>query len=219
MTKTLEARIQAAFDHDTYESFGRQYLDIVIVNLREAVQGVRKAFTLLAILIIAFLLLAHAKTAEVTLGPQKLTNVAAVLTLVPVFVAALGYEWATLVGAADTYRKAVGEVVRITHPAVFENDLELFITPPAVNYSSVELAGWKDVRVSEDGVLAGIMNVAEGLVLIAVLLGYLAFFVYAYKYLYADARANSFAVSTGLCVAAVFVVRAVVSFIALFVRE
>ena len=48
---------------------------------------------------VAFMLLLNAKEAQFTLGPLRLTNVAAVLTLIPPLVAALAYEFVSLMAA------------------------------------------------------------------------------------------------------------------------
>jgi hypothetical protein len=201
---SIEKRIAAAFDRETRERFGPQYLDLLMANLRDAVQAMRRAFVLVGVMVAGFLLLVNARNASFTVGPLKLTNISAALTLIPAIVALVGYEWIELVIKQSEYRHAIRELVKLMHPKVDEAHLYIPLTPPTVQLVArlgADIPGSE--RSGPEKALDTVEIVTFGLGIIA----YMAFLVYAYTHLYADRHTSPIAVSASLAVAILFVMR------------
>lgn len=99
---SIRERVEHAFDEQTAAAFGIQYLEILLTGWRGLVVSLRRTTLSLVVLVVVFMLLLNAKEAQFTLGPLRLTNVAAVLTLIPLLVAALAYEFVSLLGPSGS---------------------------------------------------------------------------------------------------------------------
>ena len=195
--KAIEERIKAAFhsgspDHE----FGEKYLDLLYANWCAVARALRRTSVLLVGLVVAFLSLAYARNTEFTLGPLRLTNISSVLVLVPAIVSLLAYEFFVLGTARIRYRDTIRALVQLLHPSVSENDLQLLLEPPTASLWSDE--GWLKLRESEPGIASKLIGWGGNVVLFSLVLGTLAFLVYAYVTLYENSHANTLGVTASL---------------------
>lgn len=164
--KALHERVDDAFASEGAQAFGERYLDILLQTWRDVTVSLRRTGSLLAVLIVGFLLLIGAKESAITLGPFKLTDLTAVLVLAPAAVAHLLYEFAALLVAFSTYHDLRLLVVRKLHPSIEDNDLEAAIAP-----GSVALWGqdsWRILRTRSPGPLARVEDLFSSLILGAI---------------------------------------------------
>jgi hypothetical protein len=207
---SIDERVRKAFDSGTLEKFGLRYLEAIIESWREAEQNMRRAVAFAGILVVIFFLLAHAKNAEVTFGPLKLTNVAAVLTLIPTLVAFLGHEFAERNASSERYEAVCGALVNLLAKSIRENDLDNLLAPEVVHpMGRVEGRSWQNIQLGGSRAAYAVMDVTKYIGIAVVFLGSIAFLVYAYVYLYGDRHASSAAVSIALAITAVYVIRTV----------
>jgi hypothetical protein len=212
--KPLDDRLRDGFDPHTLDKFGLRYLEAIIESWRESEQTMRRTLAFAGLLVVIFFLLTHAKTAEVTLGPLKLTNVAAILILIPTLVAFLGHEWMELLCAAERYESVSEGLTRLLAPSLHENDLDVLLAPPVVHpYGRLADRSWMEIRSSAKPASRKTLEFITYLVVVVVLLGSIAFLVYSYIYLYGDPHANAVPVSIGLAVTAVYAVRTIAVFV------
>jgi hypothetical protein len=196
-TRTLEERIQAAFDPTTGDiAFGEKYLELVYANWCAIASSLRRTSVLIVTLMVAFLSLAHTRNTQFTLGPIRLTNVASVLVLVPAIVSLLTYEFFVLGTARIRYRDAVRALIRLLHPSVWEHGLGLLLEPPTTSLWSEE--GVLTLRESDAGVASKLVRLSGIGLLSALIVAAVSFLVYAYVILYGDAQASTVAVSASL---------------------
>ncbi len=205
---SIRERVERGFDESTAATFGEQYFNALLISWREVNQSLRRTTLFLVVLIVGFVLLKDAKAAQFTLGPLRLTNVSAVLTLIPVLVGLLAYEFVALVAAQSTYRKVLGELLRVLHRSVYEHDLEYMLAPPTVMLFGNIGGTWESLRATAPRRSRAFLDRTGTGIAVTLLLGGPAFLIYAYAYLYSDRHANSFAVSLGLAVAVLFFARA-----------
>jgi hypothetical protein len=205
--KALSARIQDAFGEPAAREFGDKYLARVVQSSDVIAQSLRRTVILVAGLVVAFLLLAGAETAEFDLGPLKVTSVPSVLTLIPAVVGMLYYDVFLLLSLSHRCRVLRDSLIKTLHPTVFDEDLEVFLGTPTTN----PLGGhrWLDIRVTPEGWPARVQVPLRYAFDLVLLFGGLAFLVYAYWHLFDDGDTSTWAVVGSLVVSAVSVVRAV----------
>jgi hypothetical protein len=203
----LGSRVRAAFDADLLLNYGQSYLDALLAIWRELVHSLRKTLLLLAALMLAFLLLQGAKNAQFALGPLRLTNVAAVLTLIPILVSALIYEFVILMVAQKRYRDTITETVRLLHPSLYEYGLDHMLYA-ASNHFVVATAGrWEQMRTTRPGLANKVLELTGLASLSCLTFGAFGFLIYAYSHLFADSHANAIAVSVSAAIALVFFIQ------------
>jgi hypothetical protein len=187
-------RAETAFAADDADiSFGEKYLELLYANWAQIASTLRRTVTLLVVLVVGFLLLNHTKSAEFTLGPLRLTNIASVLILVPAIVSFLGYEFLALQAAQNRYEEVSQEVVRVLHKPVRDTDLDVLLQPPTASLWGEN--GWFDVRDSEPGLVSKLLEWSGLTIAYSLLFVALAFLVYAYVALYENSHANTVAVT------------------------
>lgn len=210
--KPMRQRTLDAFDDTTLKKYGTRYIEAVMGNWREAEVAMRRTLTLTGVLVVIFFLLAHAKNAEVSFGPLKLTNVAAVLTLIPTIVAILGAEWCDLLAACERYERVWDAVIPRFAPSIYENDLDVLLLPSTVHaFGRGSDRDWQMLRAMPQRPTAFVLLVTRYLLAFVIFIGSIAFFVYSYIYLYGDRHADAAAVTVSLGVTIVFAVRAIAS--------
>jgi hypothetical protein len=214
LAKPMADKINEGFPKDIADEFGQKYLEMLYANWSEMVRTLRRTILFSVVLMTGFLLLDHAKAAEIALGPLKTTNIAAVLTLIPAVTSFLLFEAIDLTIAGGYYGDAASALMKKLYPSVYENDLEMLLEPTTTFAWGI-------------GFTAGIMPRPEGKlgkfragtalgIAFAVVGGVLAFLVYAYAVLYGSSHANVFAVTASLVFAAFNVARACIEiFVAL----
>ena len=203
----LADRVAAAFDKETADAYGDQYLDAVVQNWREIARAMRRSLLVIVALMAGFFLLQNAKNTEITLGPLKLTNVSAVLTVIPALVAVLGYEVLAGFFAYVLCRDTITALMKVLHPSIHENDLQLLLVPPTTSLIGGVGSSWEDLRNTAPGMEEKVLVVTSTGIFVAIVIGGFAFFGYSYIHLYADRHANMVAVSVSCLAAAVYVVR------------
>lgn len=208
--KPMRKRTLDAFGGATLDKYGIRYLEAIMENWRDAEATMRRTLAFAGVLVVIFFLLAHAKNAEVSFGPLKLTNVAAVLTLIPTIVAILGNEWCDLGGNCEAYERVWDNLIARLMPSIYDNDLDVLLFPPTVHaFGRWADRSWQGVRATPEQAAALLLSTTRYLVAFVVFLGSIAFFVYAYIYLYGDRHADPAAVTVGLGVTTVFALRSI----------
>jgi len=209
-TLPFHKRFTGAFDETTLKAFGPKYLDSLLAGWRDAVETMRRDQLLIGALVIGFLLLANAKNAAFTLGPLRLTNLSAVLTLTPALVALLGYEWLESTVTQAAYRAAVRELLYLMHPTIVEYNLESFLTPPVIQLMGAVGPSWMKLRTRPRNTWEAVAARTALSILFGLVLGFAVFLVFAYEHLFLDPHADVIAVSVSLGVSLLFVGRSVV---------
>lgn len=205
--RSIRDRVEAAFDPELAASYGDAYLDAIVTTWRELSHGLRRTTLQITLLILVFVLLEGARSVQFDLGPLRLTNVSALLTLIPALVAILSYELVALELAQRVYSVAVSEVMRAVHRPVYEQDLEFLLAPATIHPMGGSGRDWEALHAG-NGRLHETVARTDNLVWAAIVFGTFGFLVYSYLHLYADRHANAIAVSVSLAVALVFAARA-----------
>lgn len=203
--KPLSQRVADGFAAPETRAFGEKYLELVLAGWTEIETALRRTIILIVVLVVAFLLLADAKTTEFDLGPLTLSDVTGVLTLVPAIVSFLYFEFVVLLTAGVRYRRVRDALVENLHPDLYENDLEKMLFPPVT--SVLGFNRWR-LPTTPGGAIAKtveILAVGTGLLLF---FGALGFLVYAYQDLLANEEADTAAVTVSAVFASFNVVRA-----------
>jgi hypothetical protein len=205
--KPLGDRVAEAFEDEDVRAFGDKYLDHLLTSAQAIADALRRTSTFVVVLILVFFLLANARTAEFTFGPLKLTNVAAVLTLIPAVVSFLSYEFIVLLHAGNRYEKLKDATIAVLFPGLYQNDLEDSLSP-------VTTQAWGahrglGLRSVEKGWMASVLDESIWIVGAAIIFGTLGFLVYAYVHLFQEPKAHDVVVAVSLVFAACNVGRAV----------
>lgn len=141
----LKQRVAIAFPESPGDAFSDTFLQMVIERWRDLQASLRRAVTLMVVLIAGFLLLASSKhDAGFDLGPLKLASVAPVLVWAPALISFVGLEVLTLQLGYWRYQLLVKELMGRLHPNVAAAELELAVAP-----STVPLWGmppWEELR-------------------------------------------------------------------------
>jgi hypothetical protein len=210
--KSFDQRMKDAFGGAARAEFGQKYLELLYANWYEVARNVRRMAGLFVGVGVGFLLLVHAKNAQVTLGPLKLTNVAAVQTVLPAVASFLLYEFVAFAVASATYAEAAGSLIHDLYPPVFENDLEILLAPSTSHIW--EESNWRFLRTRRaSGKPARGLDVMAKASVLVLLLGGLLFLAYAYYELYRNSHANVAAVSLSVAFAVWNVVRSLLEYL------
>jgi hypothetical protein len=203
----LSERVDAAFDGESQSAFDLKYLEYILENWRDMGRSMRRSLIAVVLFMAAFVLLRGAKTAQVTVGPLRITNVSAILIAIPVVVAVLLYESTGYVAGYALFREVANELVRKLHPPIHDNDLGWLLSPPTISLLGGVGLSWEDVQPVEPGLPRKVLDATTIAIFVAVGAVSLSFLGYSYVYLYSDHHANTVAVSISLGLAVLFTVR------------
>jgi len=209
--KAVSTRVIEAFADEREVKFGDQYLAYILDAWKDTEAALRKTAFLLVLFAAAFVLLVNAKQVELSLGPVKLTDVSAVLALIPAVVAFQLYELVTLLGASTVYRNVRTELVGRLYPPLAVSDLADLLAPGTASIWGDE--GWRSVRMNEPGRAFKTFNGLSTFSGVALLLAASGFIVYAYTELIAESDASGWLIGVSLGFAVFSVTRALLSFV------
>jgi hypothetical protein len=122
--KKLSQRVDDAFDDAGAQRFADKYLDSVLESYQSAADGLRRTVILVAVLVLAFFLLEHAKSGAFEIGPLHLSNVAAVLTLIPAILSLQYIELAALATAGMRLEKLRDALFARLYPSIARESLD-----------------------------------------------------------------------------------------------
>lgn len=178
----LKSRVAVAFPEAADDAFGDAFLHLVIERWRDLQVALRRATTLMVVLIAGFLLLASSKhDAGFDLGPLKLTSIAPVLVWAPALISFVGLEVMTLQHGYWRYEAIVKELMARLHPNVAAAELDLAVAP-----STVPLWGlppWERLRTVEADRLSRIRRWVSALVAALMLAAWIVLVTGAYSWL------------------------------------
>jgi hypothetical protein len=192
----VRERVEAAFADEDEHAFGERYLDHVLERWTGIEAALRRNVLLIVLLVVAFLLLEGGETSEFSLGPFKVTDVSSVLTLVPAVVSFLYYEWAELISARGRYALLRYEVFRKLHPVAHEKQLGAALAPPTISVWGDH--PWERLRYRERGRAYFLLEKCGMVVTVGILLGAIAFPIYAYATLFEDSQTDPMALTLSL---------------------
>lgn len=202
----VQGKVEDAFQGTTRDEFGQKYLELLYGNWSEMARTLRRTVLLSVLMVISFLLLDHAKSAELAVGPLKTDNVAAVLTVLPAATSFFLFEAIDLTLAGSYYRDVANAVIKNLYPSVYKNHLQLLLMPGTTFAWG---AGFEANLAPRGSGKIAIARIAMGLVVIlAVVVSMLVFLAYAYIRLYGNDHTNFLAVSASLIFAVFNVTRA-----------
>lgn len=171
--QTLAKRVDEGFDDHALDSFGVEYLKLLVERTSEFARAARRTGTLIVVLAVAFVLLLGARNAEIGVGPLKVTNVASVLPLLPVVLSFLVYELVVLVLGQMTFEDAVGAVVRRMYRDLHDHELDLLLTPATAALWGRER--WRHLRPTAPGRMARAVRTFDRLLIAGLVGGSIAF--------------------------------------------
>jgi hypothetical protein len=203
----LEDRVEAALATASGESFGPKYLDLMLGAWKDATDGSRRSATLMVVLVGAFLLLAVGDGTQITLGPLRVADTAAVLTFIPAIVSYLGYGMLESQAAAFKYQDLADATIQRLYPSFSENDLQRTLAPVAGPLWGDE--PWSRLRTGPEGRLFRAHTLLRNAVAALVIFGVLVFLAYAYWWLFRRGDASTPIVAASLAFATLNVIRAI----------
>ena len=204
--KPIQDRIVETFGGSAADrAFAERYLEILLENWRSTQERGRRLVGLTALLIAAFFLLAGAKVSEVEVAFIRVTNVATVVTFIPLVVSFIYFEL-LVIAIWDTHYEALRTaLVRELYPTFFANDLQVTLgVPAAFTGSGAEIHVFRFKRPGREGVLSVLDNTYQAVFILAPV----GFLVYAFIHLLEVSKADRAVVIGGAVVAAINVVRA-----------
>ena len=204
--KKLSQRVDDAFDDAGAQRFADKYLDSVLESYQSAADGLRRTVILVAVLVLAFFLLEHAKSGAFEIGPLHLSNVAAVLTLIPAILSLQYIELAALATAGMRLEKLRDALFARLYPSIARESLDKMLGP--VRLQAWGEVGWREVRTTEESRITRTLDVLDAVAFSTIFLGALAFTVYAFGHLFHDPKASTVTVAISLGFTVVNMVRA-----------
>jgi hypothetical protein len=176
---SLSARIEQAFKQDAVRTeFGQKYLELLLQSWAAIASAMRRTVTLIVALILSFLLLYGGKKAELSLGPLKVKDISSALTFVPAIISQLYYDFVTLLFANNRYEDLKDALVERLYPDVYASELHESLAPPTTSVWGHN--PWQRLRATPPGRSSSLMNWLGNAIGIAILVGALAFLVFAY---------------------------------------
>ncbi len=198
MSKSLHRAVEDAFDDDTREAFGDKYLELVYANWANTVRTLRRTVLFLVLAVMTFLILNHAHAAEIEVGPLRVDNISAILIILPAAASFLLFEAVDLLLADHYYKEAASASMKVMHPSVYENDLELLLEP--TTGFAVGVGSTSDLKPERPGAVANLRGLFEVVMMLGLLIGAIGFILYAYWSLFNNDHAATLAVVAGLTV-------------------
>ncbi|WP_028065472.1 hypothetical protein [Solirubrobacter soli] len=200
--KTVKARVADGFAEESARLYGDKYLDHLARSSETVAQSLRRTVALLVLAIAAFVLLVGSKDAQVTVGPIKLSNLAGVLTFIPAFTAYLFYEFFALVELRATIDELISATVETLYPTLHENDLDVTLMSQTIQAWGGPGTTPGRLRASPHTSWSKAREALGYVVGVGILLGALAFAVFAYWRLYRYPGADDVLVTVSLVFAA-----------------
>jgi hypothetical protein len=206
MTGSVREAIEKAFDEKVSDEFGLKYLELIYANWSDAVRTLRRTVLLALFLAVGFILLNHAKGAEVMLGPLKVADLGAILVLIPAVTSYLLFEAIDLTIADGLYKEAASALVKKLYGPVYDNNLELLLEP--TTGFAWGAGSTTSLAPNRPGRIGTALEWIEALVVGGIVLSVIGFLIYAYANLYGSGHANVIAISASLLFAIFNLVRA-----------
>jgi len=201
----LSGRIEAFLAEPTERGWADRYLERLIDNTNVLSERLRRTTALIILLLGAFVVFSGAKTTEVTVGPFKLTNVSAVLTLIPAIVSYLYFEFVITGLARAQARDITNALLAGLYPEFSWNHLV-----ETLDTATLQVFGEESrLRAKPPNRASKVIDKLTDLHAYGLLFGALAFIAYAYVHLFNDPKAKTYVVVASLAFAAVNVARAV----------
>jgi hypothetical protein len=204
--KTLRERADDAFAGDDAREFADTYIGLVIASWREVQGSLRRTSMLLALIIVAFLVLHRAERIELSLLGIKVTDLSAILALLPAVASYFLYELVVLTDARARHRDVVAAVTGVRYPDLLQSNLHVLMEPGiGLVWGTTwqwhlreKPAGWR---------FKALERMALGLALLMVVAPVL-FFAFAYLELFRDERVGTLPIVASLAFTIFNVVRA-----------
>jgi hypothetical protein len=125
----LSERFKQAFPPEATASFGNQYLEMLLQNLRETDKGIRYVTAAVIFLIFTFELFARAAVSEISLGPVKLSELSLIHRLLPALAAYFLFELVSLYDLRSRGAHVFYAGIAKFYPDVYATDLEAYLLP------------------------------------------------------------------------------------------
>jgi hypothetical protein len=194
--KSVHKSAEEAFDAETKAAFGDTYLQLIYSNWSDSVRTLRRTVLMLVLVVVGFLVLNNAESGAVELGPLRVDNLSAVLTLIPAVASYLLFEVVDLVIADHYYKEAASAPMKMIHPSIYAHDLELFLEP-ATGFA-MGAGPTTSLKPNSSGTLPELREFCEMIVIAALIFGVLGFVGFAFLDLYGNDHTSTLAVSASL---------------------
>lgn len=206
LEKSVREAVEEGFDEETCKAFGDKYLELVYANWSEAVRALRRTVFLLVITAVGFVILEGTHSGQIDLGPIRVDNVWAVLTLIPILTSFLIFEALDLTIADHYYKEAASAAIKSIHPSIHQHRLHFFLEP-ATGFA-IGMGSMASLKPKSPGRLGRARENFEMVTVLGLLFGAIAFIAYAFVSLYESDHTSWVAVSFSLLVSAFNLTRA-----------
>jgi hypothetical protein len=209
VVKSLASRVRDSFEEDEMRGLADHYLELILSNWRDVQAAMRRTVVLLVVLILGFLVLVRAEGAEVAVVGIKVTDLSAILAVLPAVVSHLLYDFVVLANTRAIFRDTVDALTGLTYPSLHRNELEVLMGPASTMIwgSAAQI----QLRTREPGRTFAILRAMSLALLLAVLLVPLLFFGYAYWELFVGDRADLLPAAASLAFTVFSATRAVLT--------
>ena len=180
MARTVKDRAKDSFDKNDKEKI-HQYLDWLRTTIDEYSQSLRRAATLMILLIVAFEIVRESKNAQITLGSFRIYQGSVILQFIPAVVSFLFLQVMTDSTRLNSLQDAFSGMVEEWSPKAEDNDLAISIMPPLPLYWNPTFSGVSD---KNQYVSDKIVDLGAGVLVYIVLIGALIFEGQAYYALF-----------------------------------
>ncbi|MGN6871170.1 MAG: hypothetical protein ACTHMY_22475 [Solirubrobacteraceae bacterium] len=211
--QTISARVDEAFaDENTAElSYAATFLGRLVTNMDELEAHMRRTTIATVALIAIFFLFGHSKSSEISLGFVKLTDVNGVLLLIPAIVA---YLFCELVASATTRginRRLMRRVINRLYPKLYETNLDSALV--GVTTEAFGEPPHKELLADRSKGVARLRSGLDSVLIAAVILGPIAFLLYAYITLAERHHVNIAAITASALFSGLNLARGVLEFL------
>lgn len=200
--KKIQERVNTAFPNSAYTA--SEYLQILRANWQQLETDVKRASLFLFISVIAFELIARASVAEVSLGIVKVNDVSMIYRIIPAVVSYYCHNIMYLV----TFRKKIENVhdsiIKKVYWNIYENSLCSYLRPHYGSLTSDDYLAPKNSKARSALAFLAVLTIS------ALIIGLLAFEVYAFYQLFRTYKWKDLLVWFSLALSIIFLIRTII---------